>query len=82
MTDPTYAPFPEQDLTSLAEHFEQLAERAMLKNALPATEAGIVELKRRALICRNAIAAHDALRERCLVAELDLGQARAVREVA
>ena len=46
--DPTYQPFPEQDLASLAEHFEQLAERAMLKNALPATEAGIALIRQKA----------------------------------
>jgi hypothetical protein len=69
MTD-QYAPFPERELIQLAEYHESVAkgfpERGYL-HSLHLERAGV---------CRSAIKSQEALRERCLIAEMELGRAR------
>jgi hypothetical protein len=69
MTD-DYAPFPEKELLDLATFHESVAkghaERSYLRSVHEA----------RAVVCRNALKCHEALRERCLVAEMERDQAR------
>lgn len=68
---PDYSPFPELELEQLATFLDSVAashpERSFLRH----------NYEQRALACRNAVLSNTALRERCLVAEMELGQARA-----
>lgn len=67
----TYSPFPTQELEALALDNDEAAKR--LGGA--STKFGALYTSRAAML-RNAIACQDALRERCLMAELDRDQAR------
>lgn len=57
-----YAPFPEQQLIALAEWHEQMAAAAKLSSTRDSNTNA-------AKTCREAVAAHVAVRERCLIAE-------------
>jgi hypothetical protein len=67
MSDPTYAPFPESELESIAIDCEYAAGSATAFGI----DAG-TRLYKYAATCRNAIASYKALNQRCLVAELAL----------
>ena len=66
-SDDDYAPFPEDELIALAEHFENIGQ-AWAPNT---TIGGKLrqECQDRALTCRNAVASFTALRERMQIAE-------------
>lgn len=70
MTD--YSPFPESALRELAQFHTSVAghhpERSYLRYVH----------EERAKTCEEAIEAHDSLRDRCLLSELNLGQAEAL----
>lgn len=66
MIDPTYAPFPELELKALARWHEQAADTWKVDSRMR------LEHERRRQVCLDAIASHTALRERCLLAELEL----------
>ncbi len=69
MTDVS-APFPESELKALAFWHDQAAATWKTDSRMQTDHL------RRAKACRDALAAHVELRERCLVAEMELGQAR------
>jgi exopolyphosphatase/pppGpp-phosphohydrolase len=58
--DPTYSPFPELELTQLAAFHDSVAKHHPERSYLRAMHED------RATVCRNAVAAHDALRTRFL----------------
>jgi hypothetical protein len=72
MTTPPddYAPFPERELMKLAELHERVAAQFKPDSTFRRLHEG------RAKVCRDAVACHEALRERCLVSEMELGQAK------
>lgn len=59
MTDVDYAPFPERELASLAEYHDEVATK------IQSTFVAGLHTDR-ANACRNALAAHNALRDRFL----------------
>jgi hypothetical protein len=65
-----YTPFPEKELLELAAFHDSVAgshgERSYLRSVH----------EERAKACRDALASQVALRERCLIAEMELGQER------
>ncbi len=69
VTDTDYSPFPEQQLLALAAFHDDVASK-MQSTFLAGVHTD------RANACRNAIKSQEALRERCLIAEMELGQLR------
>lgn len=63
--DPNYAPFPSEELESLAKWHDAYA-----KHSDGSFTRGLNE--DRAKACRDANLCHDAVRERCLLAELEV----------
>jgi hypothetical protein len=60
-----YAPFPEQELEALADHFENIARAWSDQTVVGARLKQ--ECNDRALVCRNAIASYVTLREQFLL---------------
>lgn len=71
MTD-TYAPFPETELQDLASFHDSVAKHHPERSYLQHVH------EQRAKVCRDAVKSHEALRERCLLSELNLGSAEAL----
>lgn len=72
MTDDGYAPFPEQQLLDMATYNEQRGGNRNAPNAKRHARSFV-----NAKVCRDAVASHAAVRERCLVAETENTQLRA-----
>ena len=72
----SYAPFPEHELEALAREYDTAAERFGEGTKFRALYAG------RAAMLRNANVCHDALPERCLLAETENAQLKRVAHVA
>lgn len=68
----SYSPFPERELLRLAEEYVETANRFGEGSKMRAF------YQHRADMLNNAVACHEALRERCLVAEMDRDQARRI----
>lgn len=62
MTNPTYAPFPTVELDAIARECDKLLD--FIRDGELRTR-----ITARAKVCRDAIACHDALRERFLESE-------------
>ncbi len=69
MTD-DYRPFPEEELQKLAAFHDAAAANFPERGYLHSLHT------ERAATCREALKSFAALRERCLVAEMELGQAQ------
>lgn len=65
MTDPDYAPFPEQELTALMGWHTQASRLWKEGSQMHRDHA------RRAQVCKDALLAHTAMRERMLIAETE-----------
>ena len=69
MLDTDYSPWPEAELKALARWHEQAADAWKPDSNMRRDH------ERRAQTCREALKSQDALRERCLIAEMRLAQA-------
>lgn len=72
MTDDQYAPFPEHELLEMADDLDMVAdmvERSDANSRHPFSHAHGLKNRTQSAALRNAVQCHDALRERCLLAE-------------